>query len=132
MTNRKKFKTLMEFLHDIFDEFIEDLPYLENGNFIVIRLDDDRRVKLCLYNTFAVDTYNSIKMSVVSKTHGNIDTTTVMFGDIFENPNDIRHPNKINKHIWRNDGYYSWYGLPEYKDYVALRKALSDYIETWR
>lgn len=125
------YKTKLDVLMDIFGKFIEDYPYTTNGNCILIRLDGDRRIKITLYNSWCVDDYDSIIFEVVSKTHGKIDTNTIYFKSVFRYPQDVLHPNKIAKYIWRDNNAYSWYGVATDEDYAALVKELENYVGTW-
>ena len=123
--------TLLNMLETIFFDY-EDYVTTSNGNAIIVKLDDDRRVKVMLYETWCHDCYDAIKMSVVSKTHGVIDTCVSKFSNIFEYAQDMNHPNKIGKHIWKRDVTgYDWYGKPTRQDIEMLNAEIVRYISAW-
>ncbi len=128
---KPKFKVLLDAMRSIFYDR-DEYDWTANGVSIIVRLDDERRVKISLYETWCKDQYDAIKLSVVSKTHGNIDTVIVGFSDVFRFPRDMNHPNKIAKHIWKTDGHYEWYGVPTAEDLFILNKEIRNYISTWK
>lgn len=123
-------KTLLDLVKRIFIDY-DDFASTTNGNTIIVRLDDDRRVKVSLYETWCHEQYDAIKLSLVSKTHGMIDQCVLKFKDVFESPQDMYHPNKISKHIWKTKNEYQWYGTPVWKDISALNTEIKNYISTW-
>lgn len=128
-------KTLSDVLYQILENYFatlsEDELVLIEPSYIVF-LDDDRKVKIYLHNTFAADTYDSIFLKLIDKRRGVLDTHVIKFSDVFMYINDMFHPNKIAKHVWKTDGRYEWYGKPTSDDLAKLRSQVEDYIDMWR
>ena len=133
MNVRKKefYKNEAEILHSIFDEWIEDTPCTEVGNFLVIWVDGDRNIKLNLEDSYVRGEYDAIELQLISKTQGKFDYTIVHFADIFEHSRDLTHPNKLRKYIHCCPKGYTWYGMPDESDYIALRRTLENYFLAW-
>ena len=122
----------IEMLYDVMGEALDKYNPLDIGSTLYVKLDTERRIKICLYETWARDNYDAITLNVVNKNDGNIDNKTIKFSDLFKCMQDLTHPNKIGKHIWYNNGEYRWYGKPTQEDLDAIRKAVVNYIELWR
>lgn len=122
---------MKKIIEQIFNNHTRDFDYIYIGNKMIITLDDARRIEVDFYNTHSSDSYNSLRIVLVSKTHGNINSRIIKFKDLFDNIQDTTHPNRIGKHIWYN-GEFKWYGKPNDKDIVKLQKTLEDYIDTWK
>ena len=130
----KSYKTAVSANHDIFDGCIAALGFgfhtTEIGKYIVVLLDDDRRVKLSINTTHCADVYNAIELSLISKTDGVIDKTLAEFGEIFGN----------KCYIWQHgngDGHiYEWWDVPRGANYRKYANMLADqlrsYILTWK
>lgn len=121
---------MINILDNIYGGLVDyDMEYI--GNKIYIKLDGNRRIELSFYNTFSVDNYDSIKLVLIHKHNGQLHSQLVKFSDIFECMQDLKHPNKIGKHIWHNNGY-SWYGKPTKEDVNAMKQVLIDYVDLWK
>lgn len=122
---------MKKIIEQIFNKHTRDFDYIYIGNKMIITLDDTRRIEVDFYNTWSSTNYDSLRITLVSKTHGNINSRIIKFSDLFDNMQDVTHPNKIGKHIWY-DGGFSWYGKPNDQDIIKLQKTLEDYIDTWK
>jgi hypothetical protein len=122
---------MKKIIEQIFNNHTRDFDYIYIGNKMIITLDDARRIEVDFYNTWSSNNYDSLRIVLVSKTHGYINSRIIKFKDLFDNMQDTTHPNRIDKHIWYN-GEFKWYGKPNDKDIIKLQKTLEDYIDTWK
>ena len=118
-------------IEQIFSEYTKGFDYVIIGNRMIIKIDEDRRIEVDFCHTHVLDKYNALRIVLTSKTHGNINSRTIHFSDLFNCIQDMTHPNKIGKYIWSNNGKYEWYGLPTSKDIKALQNTLKEYINIW-
>jgi hypothetical protein len=128
----KSYKTIVSANHDIFDGCIATFGFhaIENGKYIVVLLDDDRRVKLSISTTRCADVYNAIELSLINKNNGVIDKTLAEFREILGN----------KCYIWQHGnsgGYnYEWWDIPRGANYRKYANMLADqlrsYILTWK
>lgn len=130
MTKRKS-----DLLYQICENFFATIPndallLIEPTYFII--LDADRRVSIDLYNTWCADQMDSIFLKLISKTNGVLTQKVIKFEDVFESMQDLTHPNKIGKHIWKSDGQWKWYGKATPDDRAKLNSMVEDYVEMWR
>lgn len=122
---------MKKFVKDILNHDVYGYPVQQIDTTLYIFLDDDRRVTVSFYNTHSVDNYNAIKLSLISKTKGNLDTKITKFSSIFKEAKDLTHPNKISKHIWHDGQNYSWYGKPTKEDIEGIVSTVKSYVVVW-
>ena len=108
----------------------DELLLIEPTYFVL--LDDNRRISIDLHNTWCADQMDSIFLKLISKTNGVLNQKVIKFEDVFDSMQDLTHPNKIGKHIWRNNGEWKWYGKPTPDDRAKLNSMVEDYVEMWR
>lgn len=123
---------MKKIIESIFYDSTQGFEYVFIGNKMLITLDETRRIEVDFYNTWSSNNYDSLRIILVSKTHGNINSRIIKFSDIFDNMQDLTHTNKIGKHIWCSGGKYEWYGKPTSQDIIRLQETLKDYIDTWK
>lgn len=122
---------MKKIVNEVLNKDIYGFPVKQIDTTIYIYLDEDRRIKVRFCTTFSADSYNAIQLELVSKTKGNLDTKITSFREIFEEPNDLTHVNKINKHLWRNQGKIEWYGKPTKEDLESIIVTIKDYVSIW-
>lgn len=122
---------MLHLLNSIFGEEFKKRETSTIGNSAYIKLDRERRIEVSFYNTFSIDSYDAVKLKLISKREGDLNCRIVKFEDVFSNIQDLTHPNKIGKHIWKNRGDYSWYGKPTKEDICRLKNTLKEYVALW-
>lgn len=95
------------------------------------RIGNSRSVCIRFETAGTWEQYEAISLSVVDKHDGVIDRQTIPFAEIFKEMRDLTHKNKIDKHIWRSNGEYKWFGKPTAEDINALRDVVRNYIGVW-
>lgn len=99
---------------------------LFSGKAMVSNIGKDLRAKVEFFNGKIADKYNGLKLSIISRTHGLVDSQTFMFRDIIGVKND-QEP-----HIWEYNGEASWYMYkPTGTDYERICAKVEDYIEMY-
>lgn len=101
------------------------------GSILYIPLDAERYVQVQFYNTFSVDTYDAVEMSLVHKQKGSLHCQVTKFKEIFSEFKDLNHLNKIPKTIWKKNNVYEWYGKPTAQDILDLNNEVITYIHMW-
>lgn len=122
---------LIIYLRDCVSPALAGRDVTEIGNKMYVTLDDDRRVEISLYESCAKNNYNALLFKLFSKTHGELHTRTVGFEEMFASMQDMTHPNKLWKHVWRDRGKCMWYGKPTRSDYIAMQNVVTEYIALW-
>ena len=120
---------LEQLLRDTIGPALDD--YISIGARLYERLDNNRRVCIRFDAMHTYEQYDALHLSVIDKQDGVIDTVEIPFAEIFKEMRDLTHKNKIDKHIWRSNGEYKWYGQPTAGDIKSLRDAVHDYISVW-
>ena len=119
-----------QLLRDTIGPILED--YISIGSRLYETIDNNRRVCIRFATLNSYEQYEAISMSLIDKNDGVIDRQTVPFSEIFKEMRDLNHPNKIGKHIWKNNGVYGWYGRPTVEDINAMRDVVHNYIGVWQ
>lgn len=104
------------------------------GRACYVRLGEDNRAKIHFASMHISSQYNALKLSVLNRREGVVDTLILRFADIWgkkhtSNPNfkDGVHP-----HLWDDGGKVSWYvWKPSAEDYEKLAAAVNDYLEVF-
>lgn len=102
------------------------------GNACYGRLTDQIRVKIHFQTGMAADHYDRLKVTLLNRNEGVIDTAAFKFQDLWgmkkvSNPN---FPKGIVPHLWRDGNEVDWYvyHLTE-TDYRELTDAVTTYLE---
>lgn len=106
---------------------IQDAKY--SGKTLIGKVDDELRVKLQFITTGYADHYDSIRMKIINRTEGEVDSQAFKFADIVGRPNtDSR-----SIYIWDNRGAVDWYGYhPTTIDYDQISETINDYISMYQ
>ena len=105
------------------------------GNACYGRLSEDIRVKIHFTNTFSSDNYDALKVVLINRREGPIDSMALHFSDLWgirmvNNPN---FRDGVCPHIWKDGGDVKWYIYkPTEADYRQLSGAVSDYLDVFR
>ena len=106
--------------------------YIRNPNYVgracVGRLDDDFVVKMEFENTMIRDKYNALRITLMNRSEGEIDSQLIRFNELWGvksfNGNDI------DPHIWKYNDEVSWYCYtPTNAELKALSQSVDDYLE---
>ena len=128
---------LKDLLWDMFGDLDEIYPdFTIIGDEATFSFDDDRYAKLAFtkyatHGTPNSSVFNGCEINIMSRTKGQIEMKRIAFADVFDSIIDLNHPNKIGKHIWRNNGY-DWYGTPTEKDKADMFNAVESYLDIFR
>lgn len=105
------------------------------GNACYGRLSEDVRVKIHFTNTFSSDSYDALKVVLINRREGPVDSMVLHFSDLWGRKK-VSNPNfrdGIYAHIWKNGGKPEWYVYkPTEADYRQLSGAVSDYLDVFR
>jgi hypothetical protein len=78
------------------------------------------------------DHYDALKITVLNRTEGPVDTLTLKLKDVLGSkpvPRNPNFPNGVSPHIWTNDGKSEWYA---YQPTQADLKLVSLYLDVFR
>ena len=107
---------------------IQDAQYC--GRTLIGKVDDELRVKLQFITTGIADNYDSIRMKIINRTEGEVDTEVFRWTDILGVPNA---PSR-SIYIWSNrGGDTNWYGYrPTEIDYDQISETINGYISMYQ
>ena len=86
-------------------DFITDQTY--SGKTMLGRLDDDLRIKISFVTTGYADHYSALRVKIINRTEGEVDSETFKFGDIIGKQNTSI--SRIDPYIWSYNGKDEWY-----------------------
>ena len=99
------------------------------------KLSDHIRVRAEFITLGYADKYEALKVSLLNRTEGVIDTTVVRFGDLF-GKKQVSNPNfrdGIIPYIWTYGERTEWYAYqPTKADYKTLSDSVDNYLEVFR
>ena len=106
-------------------EYIRNPKYV--GRASVGRLDDDIVVKMEFESTMIRDKYNALRVTLMNRSEGKIDTQLIRFNELWGvksfNGNDI------DPHIWKYNDEVSWYCYtPTNAELKALSQSVDEYL----
>ncbi len=105
------------------------------GNACYGRLSQDIRVKANFATGRVADQYEMLKITVLNRREGPIDSVALHFSDLWGRKK-VNNPNfrdGIHAHIWKNGGKPEWYVYqPTEADYRQLSSAVSNYLDVFR
>lgn len=105
------------------------------GNCCYGRLTDQIRVKIHFQTGMVADHYDRLKVTLLNRNEGTIDSMVVKFGDVWglkktTNPN---FRDGVNLHIWSYGKETGWYVYqPGKEDYKVLSEAVKTYLEVFQ
>ena len=93
---------------------------------MVSDIGKDLRAKVEFINTKIASQYDALKLSIINRTMGVVDTQTFKFSDI------IGKKNGYDPYIWENDGTAKWYGYrPNALEFERIQGKVEEYIEIY-
>ena len=105
------------------------------GNCCYGRLTDQIRVKINFQTGMVADHYDRLKVTLLNRNEGMIDSMVVKFGDVWglkktTNPN---FRDGVNPHIWSYGKEIGWYVYqPGKEDYKVLSEAIKTYLQVFQ
>lgn len=99
-------------------------------------LGQDLRVRAEFIAPRIVDHYDALKISILNRTNGVVDTVSLSFKDVWGTkavPNNPNFRDGVNPHIWVYSGKADWYAYhPSSADYKTLQNAAKEYLDVFR
>ena len=99
-------------------------------------LSKDLRGRAEFVTTGIMDHYDALKLTVLNRTEGAVDTLLLRFRDVWGKKPVPRNPNfrdGITPHIWRDGEKFEWYAYrPVAADYKTLQKAAAQYLDVYQ
>ena len=99
-------------------------------------LGKDLRVRAQFITTRVSNEYDALKLTVLNRTDGPVDTLTLKLKDLLGTKPVPSNPNSrsgVSPHIWDDYGKADWYIYhPTAADYEAIRQAAAQYLGVFR
>ena len=99
-------------------------------------LGRDLRVRAQFISTHISGEYNALKLTVLNRTDGPVDTLVLKLKDLLGKKSVPGNPNfreGVSPHIWDNYGKQEWYAYhPTAADYEVIRQAAKQYLDVFR
>ena len=115
-------------------QVIRDPTY--SGRACLGTLGKDLRVRAQFITTGYADHYDSLKITVLNRTDGPVDTLVLKLKDLLGKKSVPGNPNfreGVSPHIWDNYGKQEWYAYhPTAADYEVIRQAAKQYLDVFR
>jgi hypothetical protein len=120
-------------LRKIVSPYYPDATYV--GRACYVRLDEMNRAKIQFVTGNVSNQYNALRMDILNRNDGQVDTLRVRFADLLGNK-QVSNPyfqNGVSPHIWDDYGKADWYVYhPDLRDYEMLGEAVSDYLDVFQ
>lgn len=105
------------------------------GNTCYGRLNDNIRVKINFQTGITADNYDRLKVTLLNRSEGPIDSMVIRFHDLWGNK-PTSNPNfreGVSPHIWDDCGKTGWYVYkPTKTDYRQLSEAVGTYLSVFQ
>ena len=115
-------------------QVIRDPTY--SGRACLGTLGKDLRVRAQFITSGYADHYDSLKITVLNRTDGPVDTLVLKLKDLLGKkpvPGNPYFPNGVAPHIWLDQGKPEWYAFqPTAADYDTIRQAAKQYLDVFR
>ena len=99
-------------------------------------LGKDLRVRVEFDTNGYVDHYDTLKISVLNRTGGSVDTLAISLKELLGMkavPGNPYFSDGVEPHIWEDRGTAEWYAFhPASADYQAMRQAVGQYLDNFR
>ncbi len=99
-------------------------------------LDSELKVKCKIDDSCVRGNYDVLKISVINRKDGVVDTHTIQFFDVWGKlpvPNNHNFKDGVAPHIWAYEGKPEWYAAaPKEKHYEILRENAKNYLDIFR
>ncbi|MBQ7009872.1 MAG: hypothetical protein IJN05_11780 [Ruminococcus sp.] len=106
-------------------EYIRNPKYV--GRSCIGRLDDDIVVKMEFESTMIRDKYNALRVTLMNRSEGKIDTQLIRFNELW----GVKHisGNDIEPHIWKYNEDVNWYCyIPTSTEMSELSQSVDEYL----
>lgn len=105
------------------------------GRACFVSLAPDLRAKLQFITLGYADHYEALKVTVLNRQDGPVDSIAIRFADLF-GKKQVGNPNfrdGIVPYIWGDGGRYEWYVYkPTQEDYKQLASAVDEYLQVFQ
>lgn len=105
------------------------------GNACYGRLTDQIRVKICFQTGRIADQYDRLKVALLNRNEGVIDSMVLKFQDVW-GVKKVSNPNfreGVSAHLWRDGNAVDWYVYhPTEADCQKLAGAVKTYLEVFQ
>jgi hypothetical protein len=99
-------------------------------------LDNELKVKCQIKDSCVYGNYDVLKLSVINRKEGVVDTHTIQFFDVWGKlpvPGNPNFPDGVAPHIWTYDRKTEWYAAaPKEKHYEIVRENVRNYLDIFR
>ncbi len=116
------------------ERIIDDPTY--SGRACFGTLDGDLRVRAQFISTHVADEYNALKLTVLNRTGGPVDTLVLNLKDLLGMkpvPGNPNFPRGVAPYIWVDRGQPEWYAFrPTVTDYQTIQQAAEQYLDVFR
>ena len=93
---------------------------------MISKISEDLRAKVQFVSTKIADQYDALRLTIINRNEGPVDTETFRFVDI------IGQKNGYNPHIWDDNGNARWYGFKvNERDYCLIAEIVEDYVSMY-
>jgi hypothetical protein len=118
-------------LRNMFDssDLIKEKAYA--GKSMIARLDEDLRVKISFVTTGVADVYSALRVKIINRTEGDVDSELFKFADIIGTQRTA-YNNKVDPHIWHIDGKDEWYLPISQNERDLIADTVLDYVEMYQ
>lgn len=107
-----------------------------SGRICMGTLGKDVRVRVQFITGMIASQYDALKISVLNRTEGAIDTHVLKFKDVLGKkavPGNSNFREGVYPYIWDDHGEANWYAYhPDLADRSAIRKAVGQYLDVFR
>ena len=130
----------MNFFESELRKLFEDGQVMDDptfsGRICMGTLGKDVRVRVQFITGMIASQYDALKISVLNRTEGAIDTHVLKLRDVLGKKAVPGNPNfreGVYPYIWDDHGEASWYAYqPNQADRSAIRKAVGQYLDVFR
>ena len=102
-----------------------------SGKTMIGRLDDDLRVKASFVTTGVADVYSALRVKIINRTEGEVDSQIFKFSDIIGTQRTA-YNNKIDPHIWHIDVKDEWYLPISQNERDRIADTVLDYVAMYQ
>lgn len=102
-----------------------------SGKSMVAKLDDDLRVKMSFVTLGVSGEYPALRVKVINRTEGEIDSELFRFSDIIGTQRTA-YNNKVEPHIWHVDGKDEWYIPISQNERDRIADTVLDYVSMYQ
>jgi len=112
-------------------DILKDQKYLGRNCYGTI--GDELRARVEIVTNRTRDQYEAVKISVIKRTEGVVDSIVIPFTDVWGYPKTPSFPEGRAPYIWSYDQSSSWYAFkPQSADYRKLAQSMENYLSVFR